>query len=277
MMRRRRLCRYCAYCNGLTRLQIETGACRAKLVPVVDTCADPAENHRCRFFTPDPVCDRTGTTYMNRECAGCNGVPADSLVAGACYDQEDPWDPCESLSCPAHASCAKLIADCDFEQDGLCGWTSSSSSGLKWSRHKGPTDTQFTGPSTDHTLGDASGHFMFMDASHAAGVEGLEAHLVSPTFNATANGYNCRVSFWFHMYGPAVNALEVDIKELQYSNRWQRLWHHVLPEDPGSEVHDQWQKAELPLDKFVDRGVLRLRFNAIAGGGPAGDIGEKCP
>jgi len=34
-----------------------------------------------------------------------------------------------------------------------------------------------------------------MDASHGGGKDGLEAHLLSPPFSATANGFNCRVSF----------------------------------------------------------------------------------
>jgi len=151
---------YCAFCNGLAAQDVSQGACRSRDVPVIDTCIKAKENYMCRFYAPDPVCDDNGNTYLNRECAGCNGVANDVLMPGACYHQEDLWDPCASLSCPIHSSCAKLVADCDFEEDGTCGWTNSSTGDLQWLRHQGPTGSKFTGPSADHTLNDATGHFM---------------------------------------------------------------------------------------------------------------------
>jgi len=38
--------------------------------------------------------------------------------------------------------------------------------------------------------------------------------------------------------------------------------------------HDQWQKVELDLAAYSQRGILQLRLNAVTGAGMAGDIGE---
>ena len=48
---------------------------------------------------------------------------------------------------------------CTFE-DGLCGWTNvkdKRDSGLDWTRLKGPSPTENTGPSVDHTFGTDEG------------------------------------------------------------------------------------------------------------------------
>jgi len=49
-----------------------------------------------------------------------------------------------------------LPGSCDFEHD-LCGMTNSSGD-FYWRRFSGATPTNFTGPSTDHTLGTKEGN-----------------------------------------------------------------------------------------------------------------------
>ncbi|CAH1263488.1 PKD1L3 [Branchiostoma lanceolatum] len=44
------------------------------------------------------------------------------------------------------------VFDCDFET-GMCGWTQDSEDDFDWSRHKGSTSTENTGPPFDHTMG----------------------------------------------------------------------------------------------------------------------------
>ena len=47
---------------------------------------------------------------------------------------------------------------CSFEP-GLCGWKDNSLGAYKWDRNKGATVTAGTGPSVDHTCGNASCEF----------------------------------------------------------------------------------------------------------------------
>ena len=44
---------------------------------------------------------------------------------------------------------------CSFEP-GLCGWKDTSLGAYKWDRNKGTTIVAGTGPSVDHTCGNAS-------------------------------------------------------------------------------------------------------------------------
>lgn len=47
------------------------------------------------------------------------------------------------------------VGPCNFES-GLCGWKDTSIGSYQWSRNKGSTVTPGTGPSVDHTCGNAS-------------------------------------------------------------------------------------------------------------------------
>jgi len=53
-------------------------------------------------------------------------------------------------------------ARCNFE-DGWCGWTNVPGRPLNWTRHSGPTPTDRTGPSYDHTYGNKTGMRLELD------------------------------------------------------------------------------------------------------------------
>lgn len=46
---------------------------------------------------------------------------------------------------------------CTFE-NGMCGWLQDSDDDFNWRKKTGPTSTQFTGPSADHTVGTSKGN-----------------------------------------------------------------------------------------------------------------------
>ncbi|XP_051893447.1 apical endosomal glycoprotein-like [Pristis pectinata] len=63
-----------------------------------------------------------------------------------------------------HTECPRMGA-CNFE-DGLCGWRNvldPSKDVTDWTWSSGKAPSHFTAPSTDHTLGTAEGHYMFVD------------------------------------------------------------------------------------------------------------------
>ena len=51
-------------------------------------------------------------------------------------------------------------AECDFEDENVCGYTNYLYNTYDWVRHSGGTSTGSTGPSNDHTLGTAEGKLL---------------------------------------------------------------------------------------------------------------------
>ncbi|XP_070566390.1 MAM and LDL-receptor class A domain-containing protein 1-like [Ptychodera flava] len=94
---------------------------------------------------------------------------------------------------------------CTFESD-LCGWTQSTKDDFDWTRQLGDTGTPHTGPSQDHTIGDA-GWFLYIENSDPQ-VQGDVAQLVSPAVSFVANEAQC-LQFWYHMYGAQIEALNI--------------------------------------------------------------------
>ena len=56
----------------------------------------------------------------------------------------------------------------------------------------------------------SGGYYVYLESSK--GRTGFKAQLQSPTFNIPAQGKGC-FSFWYHMYGPRVNTLNVYVKK----------------------------------------------------------------
>ncbi|XP_053243438.1 MAM and LDL-receptor class A domain-containing protein 1-like [Podarcis raffonei] len=82
---------------------------------------------------------------------------------------------------------------CSFDE-GLCSWTQSIFDTFDWVRHKGPTASPGTGPSSDHTSGE--GYYIYLEVNQTNSQE--VARLVSSKCSPTKP--QC-LSFWYHMYG----------------------------------------------------------------------------
>ncbi|XP_013402242.2 MAM and LDL-receptor class A domain-containing protein 1-like, partial [Lingula anatina] len=93
---------------------------------------------------------------------------------------------------------------CNFDRN-VCGFTQSSSDQFDWTRHRGNTSSQNTGPSKDHTTG--SGYYMYIEASSPRRPNNT-AIIHSPTINI--KGKSC-ISYWFHMYGGTMGRLTVSV------------------------------------------------------------------
>nr|XP_054757008.1 MAM and LDL-receptor class A domain-containing protein 2-like [Lytechinus pictus] len=112
------------------------------------------------------------------------------------------------LNCAASQTISSDL-NCTFEQD-LCGYfqVPSPDDDFDWTRNRGSTGTTSTGPSFDHTTG--TGYYMYTEMNGNSNGEKarLESHPQSPQDD---NGI-C-LSFYYHMYGPFVNTLNVVLKE----------------------------------------------------------------
>ena len=140
-------------------------------------------------------------------------------------------------------------------------WTASpfNTSSYSWRVQSGSTLSSSTGPDGDHTTG--SGIYLYTEASN--GSQGDEAVLLSPCFNFSGAGL-IRFSFWYHMYGAAINTLYIEI--MTPSHTWITIDSLVGQQQTASG--DPWLKKEYVLPDTT----CQIRFRAIRGNSYTGDI-----
>ncbi len=142
-------------------------------------------------------------------------------------------------------------------------WTAYpfNTSSYAWTVNSGTTSSSSTGPDGDHTTG--SGIYLYTEASN--GTTGDEAILTSPCLDASNIVGNAVVSFWYHMYGSAINRLYVEY--LNSNGEWITADSIVGQQQISSS--DEWQNKVM----FVPADQLhKIRFRAIRGSSYEGDI-----
>lgn len=102
---------------------------------------------------------------------------------------------------------APSIYDCTFE-NGTCTWTQALDDKFNWTRAQGKTPSRLTGPVTDHTTGGSTGYYIYIETSSPRKANDT-ARIESATIPATQ--LKC-LQFWYHMYGPHVDTLNVYTK-----------------------------------------------------------------
>jgi len=101
--------------------------------------------------------------------------------------------------------------DCETEVCNIDGnWSNvnNGSDDVDWRVDKNGTPSSNTGPSIDHTLGTASGQYVYLETSSCYGKTAL---LKSKCMNLSSYE-SASLSFWYHMYGAAMGTLTVDIE-----------------------------------------------------------------
>lgn len=142
------------------------------------------------------------------------------------------------------------------------GWTTVVSGNYPWTVDTGGTPSLYTGPLVDHTLGTASGIYLFTEATSAG--TGSETHLVSPVINLT-NVTNAELKFWYHMYGAGISALNVDI----YTTTWTNIY--TITGQQQTTQSAPWLQASVNLQSYVGTSV-KIRFRTISNGDYRNDI-----
>ena len=125
---------------------------------------------------------------------------------------------------------APSIWDCTFESD-WCSWTQALDDKFNWTRVQGKTPSQYTGPVTDHTTGGSAGYYVYIETSRPRKANDT-ARIESASVPATQQ--KC-LQFWYHMFGPHVDTLNVYTKVNQQlgSPVWSRSgtqgnkWKHA--------------------------------------------------
>ncbi|XP_074635197.1 uncharacterized protein LOC141893713 isoform X1 [Acropora palmata] len=242
--------RYCrsidrdAHCPGHSYgIQTQNEVCS------IQECEAPIDGHWGRWSSwssCSQTCDN-GNQQRSRKCDD----PPPKNAGNFCYG-----DAQEQRGCIVRR-CGLGPDDCDFDYDEFCHWakTPDLRFGFHWLIGSGSTPTGSTGPSADHTTG--SGKYIFVESSSPA-QEGDKAKLLSAKFPSTAG--RC-LSFWYHMYGSSIGALNVYINKEGLS---------TLVFSKAGQQGDLWLQARVSLESDS---FYQVEIEAVRGVSYRGDIG----
>ncbi len=140
------------------------------------------------------------------------------------------------------------------------GWSINPTTGYTWYVNNGGTSSSSTGPTIDHTLGDATGIYMYTEAS--SGLIGDEADLILYCLDMSSLTLP-QLSFWYHMYGTDIDKLVVD-------QAIGGIWYPVdsLMGQQQANQTDPWLQIRMNLFNNADS----IRFRTIKGSSYMGDI-----
>ena len=164
-----------------------------------------------------------------------------------------------------------LAYDCDFDV-GWCNWKRRRREDYDFMFERQSTArlvTNLTGPASDRsgngkcvvnsflTIGHltywmmSAGLYAVASVQHGAIIRGTHTDLYSTVFAET--GFNCTVSFWYHMFGEDVGNLAVNVKTPQ---RLQHVWH--ILGDQGN----MWHQANVTIGRRFE---FELIFEVTSG------------
>ena len=156
------------------------------------------------------------------------------------------------------------ISFSDFES-GWGDWTNiTGSDQFDWSRDWGGTPSSGTGPAIDHTLGNSSGYYAYVETSYGSAYNaGNTVILESSPFDA--DGHQLRLRFYYHMYGANIGTLTVDV----FDGAWNLgIWSRSGQQHTGTTT--PYTEETVDLSNYT--GMLTLRFRVVAAGSYRGDI-----
>ncbi|KFP57318.1 MAM and LDL-receptor class A domain-containing protein C10orf112, partial [Cathartes aura] len=153
---------------------------------------------------------------------------------------------------------------CNFEFD-LCGWKQDENDDFDWNLRTSSTTKMGTGPVTDHTLQEPSGHYIFIKSSFLQ-LPGQKARIYSPVLSR--RNKNCKVCegvilFYYHMYGAHIGSLIVYQRTTVKREK-------ILLNLTGNQGNF-WQHETLILAGEGDED-FQVVFEGIAGKGPKDGI-----
>ncbi|XP_066300039.1 MAM and LDL-receptor class A domain-containing protein 2-like [Branchiostoma lanceolatum] len=159
---------------------------------------------------------------------------------------------------------------CDMETD-LCSWTQELDDDFEWERRSGSTSSYTTGPAVDHTTGETSGYYIYIEASsprQPGDVARISGPVILPTTDlptpqgAASIPPGCQLRFWYHMYGRNIDTLNVYMRT-QINGPLTTLWSKT------GQQGDEWWLAYVDISSDANFQVV---IEAVRGNGAAGDI-----
>ncbi|XP_070566222.1 MAM and LDL-receptor class A domain-containing protein 1-like [Ptychodera flava] len=181
---------------------------------------------------------------------------------GACINSNLRCD--FSADCPdgsdeSPASCGSYVERCDMES-GLCNWVQDSNDHYDWQPGRGSTVSPLTGPDYDHTIGDDTGQYFYIDSSDQ-NREGDTSRLSSQVFQATTDE-SCKIRLFYNMYGNNMGKLHIAIRTSE-SGPLESVWS-----TSGNKGKD-WIRLEVTL---TSNEMFQVVIVGERGPGDRGDV-----
>ncbi|CAL1541287.1 unnamed protein product [Lymnaea stagnalis] len=162
--------------------------------------------------------------------------------------------------------CMEEYGLCNFNLD-LCSWTNlQSGDEIDWVQNSGVTQSSYTGPINDHTFGNATGKYLYIESSSPS-VKGYRAVLASELFGSS--DMVC-FRFWYNMYGKTIGTLRISLSSYNTSvDALPELDHQILWELSGNQGQG-WFGAAVPI--WIQINSYKIFIEGIVGDSYTGDI-----
>ncbi|XP_035995951.1 apical endosomal glycoprotein [Fundulus heteroclitus] len=173
---------------------------------------------------------------------------------------------CDCSDCADEQNCgySGKSFECDFEDDGVCGWTIESSGGsYTWQRDQSGDRLPDSGPSSDYTTGTATGWFMSVSA---VGAESLQSSvLISPEIKHSSP--TCRLRLRYFLWDSGHTGLGC-------TPLWASVLHQGSQEAvvwrPEASSIRSWREATVFLGRISS--PFRIRLHSARSEGQKGDV-----
>jgi hypothetical protein len=158
-----------------------------------------------------------------------------------------------------------IIFSDDFETN-FGDWSVDGGS-CTWIRNQDTTPSANTGPGGnangqgfDHTVGDSTGWYVFVEAS-ANVCQGGDNQAVLTSNAFTPGNVSTNISFWYHLIGNSVGTLHFDVLN-------GGVWVNDVWSVSGAQqlsVDDDFIEVNLDLTQFRSLTNIRLRYDGVSG------------
>jgi hypothetical protein len=144
------------------------------------------------------------------------------------------------------------------------GWSNVNASDPDWTADNGGTGSTGTGPDVDHTLGNSTGRYIYLETS--GGTTGTRDTLTSPGIIIGASQNDLALEYWYHMAGATMGQMQIWIES---AGVWDSVTTYVGPQQSGTT--DPWLQGFHLLNGYAGDTVT-INFIGEKGTSFTGDM-----
>ncbi len=163
---------------------------------------------------------------------------------------------------PPIDTCSQTISSFPYEEsfeNSIGNWNQEINDDLDFTRNSGGTPSSNTGPSN----GASGNYYLYVEASgEGNGFPSKKAILNSPCFDIS-NLITPKFNFSYHMYGTAINTLELEVR-LEGDTNWNSIFI-----ERGNKGNS-WNDAAIDLSSYKNQNNIQFRFIVTTGSGSSG-------
>lgn len=185
------------------------------------------------------------------------------------------------FSCYTYSQINTFPHNENFENEGLCAascgsicpltqsWKNASQVGLAgagtdWKSDQGGTSSFGTGPDVDHTLGSATGKYVYIESSSPCYPQ-VTGMIVSPWFDFT-NLAVPELNFWYHMLGASMGTMHVDAQVGMNGT----IAQDIVP--AWTDNDSAWKQRSVLANGFGSTDSVRFIIRGVTGNSFTGDM-----